>query len=76
MIVSKNKILKPILPIDSSLTVQNEFKLEVIERNHIIDVLKKTSWRVSGKNGAAELLGLKPTTLYSRLKKLGIIRPK
>jgi transcriptional regulator with GAF, ATPase, and Fis domain len=38
--------------------------------------LKETSWRVSGKKGAAELLGLKPTTLESRMKKLGIKRPK
>lgn len=51
------------------LTLQN------IERNHILDVLGRTGWQVSGKNGAAEILGLKPTTLESKLTKLGIKRP-
>ena len=36
------------------------------------DVLSKTGWRIKGPNGAAELLGLKPSTLFSRMKKLGI----
>ncbi len=35
-------------------------------------VLEKTGWRISGQGGAAELLGLKRTTLYSKIKKLGI----
>jgi transcriptional regulator with GAF, ATPase, and Fis domain len=55
--------------------LHKDLKLEVLERNHIIDVLNKTSWRVSGQKGAANLLGLKPTTLESRMKKLGITRP-
>jgi len=49
--------------------------LEEVEREHIVDILARTGWRVSGKNGAAEILGLKPTTLESRLAKLGIKRP-
>ncbi len=49
--------------------------LEEVEREHIVDILKQTGWRVSGQNGAAEILGLKPTTLESRLAKLGIERP-
>jgi PAS domain S-box-containing protein len=48
--------------------------LEDVERNHIRKVLEETGWRVSGKSGAAEMLGLKPTTLESRMKKLGITR--
>ena len=50
--------------------------LAELERNHILDVLDITSWRVSGKGGAAELLGLKPTTLESRMKKHGIVRKR
>jgi transcriptional regulator with GAF, ATPase, and Fis domain len=50
--------------------------LEELERNHVQHVLQATNWRVRGKGGAAELLGLKPTTLEFRLKKLGIARPK
>jgi len=38
------------------------------------EIREETGWRVSGKEGAAELLGLKPTTLESRMKKLGIKR--
>jgi len=48
--------------------------LAEIERAHIINVLERTHWRVSGKQGAAEILGLKPQTLFSRMKKLGIKR--
>ena len=50
--------------------------LEEIESRHIIDVLNSTGRRVSGKGGAAELLGLNPKTLESRMKKLGIQRKK
>jgi PAS domain S-box-containing protein len=76
MILSKNKILKLMPPTDPDLNITKDLKLEVVERNHIVDVLKKTSWRVSGDRGAAKLLGLKPTTLESRMKKLGIVRPR
>jgi transcriptional regulator with GAF, ATPase, and Fis domain len=48
--------------------------LEERERLHIMDILEQTGWRVSGKDGAADLLGLKPTTLEARMKKLGIMR--
>jgi len=50
--------------------------LKELERKHIIDVLELTSWRVSGAGGAAEKLGLKPTTLEARMKKMGISRKK
>lgn len=48
--------------------------LEEIERQHIIEILGQTNWQVSGEKGAAKILGLKPTTLESRMKKLGIKR--
>jgi formate hydrogenlyase transcriptional activator len=48
--------------------------LEQIERNHIIFVLDRTGWRIEGGNGAALILNLKPSTLRSRMKKLGISR--
>lgn len=50
--------------------------LEEMERQHILDVLEQTNWRVSGEKGAAAILGLKPTTLEARMKKLGITRVK
>lgn len=49
--------------------------LKHVEKEHILKVLDSTGWRVSGKNGAAEILGLKPTTLEARMKKLSIYRP-
>ncbi|MGE3840306.1 MAG: sigma 54-interacting transcriptional regulator [Vicinamibacterales bacterium] len=45
------------------------------ERQAIRAALDQTNWRISGKGGAAEVLGLKPTTLHAKMKKLGIIRP-
>lgn len=49
--------------------------LAEIQREGILRALERTRWRVSGPNGAAALLGLRPTTLESKLKKLGIQRP-
>jgi formate hydrogenlyase transcriptional activator len=49
--------------------------LDEVERRAISSALEKAGWRIKGKGGAAELLGLKPSTLRSRLKKLGIERP-
>ncbi len=48
--------------------------LEDVEREHIVDVLEQTGWRVSGERGAAKILGLKRTTLEARMKKLEILR--
>ena len=48
--------------------------LEIVERDYIIKVLEKTNWKIRGKNGAAEILGMQPTTLESRMKKRNIKR--
>jgi formate hydrogenlyase transcriptional activator len=48
--------------------------LEAIERRHILTVLRQTQWVIEGPRGAAQILGLHPNTLRSRLKKLGITR--
>ena len=45
------------------------------ERENILAALKQTKWKISGDDGAAELLGIKPTTLASRMKKMGVERP-
>jgi transcriptional regulator of acetoin/glycerol metabolism len=49
--------------------------LQDLERRHILDVLEKSGWRLSGEGGASEILGLNRTTLQWRMKKLGIKRP-
>ncbi len=46
------------------------------ERQYIREVLEKTAWRIRGPHGAAVLLGLPESTLRSRMKKLGIVRPQ
>ena len=46
-----------------------------IEREYILQVLKQTQWKVSGKNSAAEILGLDRSTLRARMQKLGIEKP-
>ncbi len=50
--------------------------LDEVQRAHILGVLHSCDWKIHGANGAAERLGLKRTTLQSRMKKLGIERPK
>jgi formate hydrogenlyase transcriptional activator len=49
--------------------------LEDVERRHIENVLRRTGWIIEGRSGAASLLRLQPSTLRSRMKKLGIERP-
>ena len=49
-------------------------EMQEVEKDHISYILNMTNWRIRGKSGAAEILGLKPTTLESRIKKLGIKR--
>ena len=50
--------------------------LEETEREQILKTLMVTAWRVNGKNGAAAILGLHPSTLRARMQKLGIRRPE
>ncbi|MCK4986493.1 MAG: AAA family ATPase, partial [Desulfobacterales bacterium] len=49
--------------------------LETVEFDHIVRVLEHTDGKVSGKDGAAEVLGLKRGTLRARMQKLGIRKP-
>jgi transcriptional regulator with GAF, ATPase, and Fis domain len=50
--------------------------LKDLEMEHILATLRITNWRIRGAGGAAERLGLKPTTLETRMAKLGVIRPQ
>ena len=52
----------------------NMLTLEEIDRAHIVEVLQRTGWKIDGADGAARLLKLHPSTLRSRIKKLGIRR--
>jgi PAS domain S-box-containing protein len=54
---------------------ENTTSLKVTEKNHITDILESCDWKINGKNGAAEKLGMPPSTLRSKMKKLNISRP-
>jgi len=49
---------------------------EEVERDYLLSVMEMVGWRVRGEGGAAQILGLKPTTLESRMQKLGLSRHK
>ena len=74
MIMSNDKTLAVRLPQPASLDADATQTLQDMERRHIAAVLEKTDWRLSGIGGAAEVLGLKRTTLRAKMKKLGINR--
>jgi PAS domain S-box-containing protein len=55
--------------------IRTEAELRDEQRANIVAALESARWRVSGRGGAAELLGLRPTTLADRMRRLGIRRP-
>ncbi len=57
-------------------TAGRSSKLVDVEKEHIRSILESTTWRIRGAGGAAERLGLPPTTLETRIAKLGLVRPK
>ena len=75
LIVCSDRTLEVHPPNGTVRQVPENLNLEEAERRHIIGVLQQTEWRLSGKDGAAEILGLKRTTLQSKMKKLNIRRP-
>ena len=65
MILSKGKTLDVHVPKRASSETDATGNLEDMERMHIVAVLEKTGWRIAGQGGAAEVLGLKRTTLQA-----------
>jgi formate hydrogenlyase transcriptional activator len=55
--------------------VITEAEMQRLERDNLIAGLDRTGWKIRGSDGAAELLGVKPTTLLARMKKMGLRRP-
>ena len=74
MIVATGPVLQIELPKIAQSGPAPSGTLEDLERRHIVDVLDATGWRVSGKSGAATILGLNPKTLESKMHRLGIQR--
>jgi formate hydrogenlyase transcriptional activator len=82
VILSSNGALRPLVPerspvVRRSATVWSMSQtLDEAMREHILDALRTTNWVVGGPHGAAARLGVKRTTLASRMEKLGICRPQ
>ena len=86
----ENLIERSVIISDKELLIIKEFEtsakkknikhsnnaLEEVQRNHILKILNEIQWKIDGKEGAAVLLDIKPSTLRDRMKKFGIIRPK
>jgi transcriptional regulator with GAF, ATPase, and Fis domain len=68
----------PMTPRESPGTepeILTEPEMQRRERENLLAALRKTNWKIRGADGAAELLGLKPTTLVTRMQKMGLKRP-
>ena len=63
------------LPPSSAAATRRSPKLVDVEKEHIRAVLESTGWRIRGAGGTADRLGMKPTTLETRMAKLGLKRP-
>ena len=78
VITSKDSILKLTDRLVTSANKKSRAKssktLAEMEREHILNTLENTGWKIEGKNGAANVLGLAPSTLRGRMKKLEIYR--
>jgi formate hydrogenlyase transcriptional activator len=91
IIISRDGMLNFDLPATESALVQSrqaanakgdakpefltEAELQLRERENLLAILEKADWKIKGTDGAAELLGVKPTTLKARMKKMGLRRP-
>jgi formate hydrogenlyase transcriptional activator len=76
MILATGTHLSIALPATSATHGEHFTRLDDVEREHIRGVLESTGWRIRGPGGAASRLGFKPTTLETRMAKLGLTRPK
>jgi formate hydrogenlyase transcriptional activator len=77
LITNTNTVFQAEVPTaETSGTRAHAQTFEEAERNHFLHIMEMVGWRVRGEGGAAEILGMKPTTLESRMQKLGIVRRK
>ena len=69
------RLTVPVPQDNTSRPTRTSLTLRSVQIEHIRATLESTNWRVRGRDGAAERLGLKPTTLETRMAKLGVFRP-
>jgi transcriptional regulator with GAF, ATPase, and Fis domain len=66
---------RPLASLNNNRKTEEAKTLEKVERDHIVQVLEQTNWKVSGENSAAQILGLNRSTLRARIRKLKIVKP-
>ena len=79
VILARGSVLHVDEPLETEVTeaaplLQVKSTLEEVERRHITRTLEAANWKISGEGGAAELLGLNPSTIRARMRKLGLNR--
>lgn len=60
---------------DGNMSILTEEEMKFQDRQNILNALNLCNWKITGSNGAAELLEMRPTTLHSKIKKMGVKRP-
>ena len=76
MIQATGPHLRITIPTPLSIAALRSQRLVDVQKDHIRKVLETSGWRVRGAGGAAERLGLRPTTLETRMARLGLTRPR
>jgi formate hydrogenlyase transcriptional activator len=76
MIITTSSRLVVSVPRPAAPVVARSTKLVDVQRDHIRNVLESAGWRIRGLGGAADRLGLRPTTLETRMAKIGLVRPR
>ena len=61
-------------PVPAGTRILTDEEIRALERDNMLAALDRTNWRVSGNAGAAAVLGIKPTTLAYRMKRMGLVR--
>ena len=76
MVVATGPQLQIPVPSSTPAAGTRSLKLAEVQKDHIRNVLEAVNWRIRGTGGAAERLGLPPTTLETRMARLGLVRPR
>jgi transcriptional regulator with GAF, ATPase, and Fis domain len=76
LVVANGPHLHIPVPSSSPAGAVRSLKLVEVQREHILSVLQAVGWRIRGAGGAADRLGLPPTTLETRMARLGLVRPR
>ncbi|MBN2071190.1 MAG: sigma 54-interacting transcriptional regulator [Candidatus Krumholzibacteriota bacterium] len=74
IIRNRGPVLRIRIPKEAEIDTKKIITLDEAQRRHILDALDRTNWRIRGRSGAAAILGMKPSTLESRMTRLGIHR--